>query len=200
MNIKRSAVIAASAATVFSLALAAPSFAHGPKSSASTSSTSKAAHVHATVAVSVSGIPTSVTDAKFASKGARFVAYELAADATAIPTTQPTTGGKPVKLEGTTITDGVLTGTLKLHAGAASTTTNYAIYNAAGAGSFVTVTTDAAGVATATAASPITAAYVEPTAPAMGEGKGMKGDHSQGHGKRQGDRKHAGERMKMNRG
>ena len=183
MNMKRTAIIAASAATVFSLAVATPSFAHGVKTGIKASAT-KAAHLHATVAVTVTGIPTTVTDANAASRGAKFVAYALAADATAIPATQPTTGGKPVKVEGTTLASGSLTGTLKIDAGLAGSTTKYAIYNAAGVGTLVTVTVDAAGVATATAATALTAAYVAPTAPAMGEGKGMKGERGKHGGRR----------------
>jgi hypothetical protein len=133
-----------------------------------------------------------VTDVRDAARGAKFVAYKLDAAAIELPATQPTTGGKPLKVMGTAIIDGVMTGTLKLDAGAASTTTKYAIYNAAGAATLVTVTVDAAGVATATAATSITAAYVAPTAPAMGEGKGVKverGEHmgvhkGKGHGRR----------------
>lgn len=162
MNMKRTAIIAASAATVFSLAVATPSFAHGVKTGIKASAT-KDAHLHATVAVTVSGIPTTVTDAQLAARGAKFVAYALSADATAVPAAQPTTGAKSVKVTGTSITDGVLTGTLRIDAGLAGTTTKYAVYNAAGAATFVVVTVDAAGVATAVASTPITAAYVAPT-------------------------------------
>lgn len=145
---------------------------------------SKSEHVHAIVAVTVTGIPTTVTDAKYASRGAKFVAYKLAADATAIPTTQPTTGGKPAKVEGSTIAAGVLTGTLKIDGGIAGSTTKYAIYNATGVGTLVTVTVDATGVATATSATPLTAVYVAPTAPAYGEGKSVKGERGKHGGRR----------------
>ena len=181
-NFKRGAIVAASAAAVLSLAVATPSFAkgHGPRGGFSTTAESnreaKVAHAHATVAATITAVPTTVTDAKLAARGAKFVAYKLAAYATAIPATQPTTGGKPVKVTGTSITAGVLNGTLSIDAGAASTTTKYAIYNAAGAGVFVTVATDAAGVATATASAALTAVYVAPTMPAHGTGKSVKGD------------------------
>jgi hypothetical protein len=65
-----------------------------------------------------------------------------------------------------------------------------AVYNAAGVGAFVTVTTDSAGIATATTSAALTAAYAEQTRPAFGEGKGVKGDL---------DHKH-GDRMRMGRG
>ena len=180
---KRGAIIAASAATVLSLAVAAPSFAHENKArSSSSSSESKSVHIHATVAATITGVPTTVTTAYSAAKGAKFVAYPLAADATALPASQPTTGGKPLKVSGTTLTAGVLTGTVSFKLHAFSTTAKYAVYNAAGVGSFVVVTSDAAGVATATATPALTAAYVAPTAPALGEGKSVKGDRGEHNG------------------
>ncbi|WP_296631123.1 hypothetical protein [Rhodoluna sp.] len=180
---KRGAIIAASAATVLSLAVAAPSFAHENKARISSSSSeSKSVHIHATVAATITGVPTTVTTAYSAAKGAKFVAYPLAADATALPATQPTTGGKPLKETGTTLTAGVLTGTVSFKLHAVGTTAKYAVYNAAGVGSFVVVTSDAAGVATATATPALTAVYVAPTAPAFGEGKSVKGDRGEHKG------------------
>lgn len=187
-TLKRKAAIAAGAATVFALVAATPSFAHMQNGTTGTSTTTKVAHAHATIAATITAVPTTVTAVNDAARGAKFVAYKLDAAATELPATQPTTGGKPVKVMGTAITNGVLTGTLKLDAGAASTTTKYAIYNAAGAATLVTVTVDAAGVATATAATAITAAYVAPTAPALGEGKSVKGDRGEHKGKRHGRR------------
>ncbi|MEY4436742.1 MAG: hypothetical protein RL100_206 [Actinomycetota bacterium] len=183
-TLKRKAVIAAGTATVLALAAATPSFAHMRDGMNDSSATTKFAHVHATIAGTVTAVPTTVTDVRDAARGAKFVAYKLDAAATELPATQPTTGGKPLKVMGTAITDGVLTGTLKLDAGANGTITKYAIYNAAGAGTLVTVTVDAAGVATATATNAITATYVAPTAPALGEGKSVKGEHRGRGGKK----------------
>ncbi len=188
-NLKRGVIAAAGAATLLSLVVATPSFAHGvkgPKAGVSTSADAsdkiaKAAHAHASLAVTITGVSTDITDAHIAGHGAKFVAYALAADATAIPATQPTTGGKPVRVEGTSLAAGVLTGTLRIDAGAASTVTKYAIYNAAGVGSFVTVTVDAAGVATATSSAAITAAWSAPVAGELGP-KGPKLDGDK-HGK-----------------
>lgn len=191
-NLKRGVIAAAGAATLLSLVVATPSFAHdagkarGPKAGVSASFDStdraeKAAHAHASLAVTITGVSTDITDAHIAGHGAKFVAYALAADATAIPATQPTTGGKPVRVEGTSLAAGVLTGTLRIDAGAASTVTKYAIYNAAGVGSFVTVTVDAAGVATATSSSAITAVWAAPVAGDLGP-KGPKLDGDK-HGK-----------------
>lgn len=193
MNIKRSTVIAASAATIFAMAIATPSFA-ATSTSTSTSSEVKAAHLHASVAVTINGVPSTVTNVGQIVRGAKFVSYKLAADATAIPATQPTTGGKPAKVEANVNSSNVVFYALKLDAPATAGTVKLAVYNAAGVGTLVSVTTDSTGVATATADSAISANYVAPTAPALGEGKGMKGERGEGHGKRGGDR------MKMGRG
>jgi hypothetical protein len=193
MNMKRTVLIAASAATVFSMALAAPSFAAATPSS-STSTQAKPAHLHTSVAVSITDVPSTVTNVGQIVRGAKLVAYKLAADATAIPATQPTTGGKPVKVEANVNSSNVVSYSIKLDAPATEGTVRLAVYNSAGVGTLITINTDVAGAATATAASAITAAYVAPTAPAMGEGKGKKGDRGMGHDKQK------GERMKMGRG
>ena len=195
MNMKRSAIFAASAATIFSLALAAPSFAATPDStSSSTSNELKAPRLHASVAVSITDIPSTVTKVGQILRGAKFVAYKLADDATAIPATQPTTGGKPVKVEANVNSANLVSYALEFPAPSTAGAVKLAVYNAAGVGTLVTVTTDSAGLATATSESALTAAYVAPTAPAMGEGKGMKGERGMDHGKDH------GKRMKMGRG
>ncbi|MEO0060525.1 MAG: hypothetical protein RL343_143 [Actinomycetota bacterium] len=199
-NFKRGAVFAASAAAILSMTVATPSFAkgHGPRGpqvSASSASTAqverpeRVAHIHASLPVTVTAIPTTVTKVGQIVRGAKFVAYKLADDATAIPATQPTTGGKPSKVDAIVGTDNVVRYALEIDAPATSSTARYAIYNAAGVGAFVTVTTDSAGVATATTSAALTTAYAEPTKPAFGEGKGVKGDR--------GDRREHG---KMGRG
>ena len=193
MNMKRSTVMAASAATIFAMAIATPSFA-ATATSTSTSTEVKAAHLHASVAVTINGVPSTVTNIGQIVRGVKFVAYKLAADATAIPATQPSTGGKPAKVEANVNSSNVVSYSLKLDAPATAGTVKLAVYNAAGVGTLVTVTTDSAGVATATTDSAISATYVAPTAPALGEGKGVKGDRGMGHGK------HKGDRMKMGRG
>jgi hypothetical protein len=183
-TLKRKAAIAAGAATVLALAAASPSFAHMRDGMTHSSASTKFAQLHATVAATITAVPATLTDVRDAARGAKFVAYKLDAAATELPAAQPTTGGKPLKVMGTAIIDGVLTGTLKLDAGAASTTTKYAIYNSVGDGTLVTVTVDDAGVATTTAATAITAVYVAPTAPALGEGKSVKGEHRGRGGKK----------------
>jgi hypothetical protein len=189
-NFKRNAFAAAGVATVLSLALATPSFAHqsakGSVAKAAKSSTSapRVAAAMATVSATITGVPTTVTDAHAAEHGARFVVYKLAADATAAPATQPTTGGHPVGIRGGTLANGALTGTIGLKGGAAGTTTKLAIYPTSGGSPiFATVTVDAAGVATAVTSGALTATFdATLKAPAMGEGKSPKGDRSGRHG------------------
>ena len=200
-NFKRGAVIAAASAAVLSMTVATPSFAkgHGSRnfqiSSSSVATTGQVervapvAHTHASVAVTITAIPSTVTKVSQIVRGAQFVAYKLADDATAIPATQPTTGGKPVKVEAVVNTDSVVRYALELDAPATAGTVKLAVYNAAGVGAFVTVTTDSAGVATATTSAALTTAYAEPTKPAFGEGKSVKGERG----------KHEG-RQKMGRG
>ena len=196
-NLKRGALLAASAATVLSLTIATPSFAHdgkakGPRAGSSSSANEnrevKAPHTHASVAVSITAIPSTVTNVGQIVRGAQFVAYPLAADATAVPATKPTTGGKPVKVEAKVSANNTISYELRIDAPATAGVKKFAVYNSAGVGALVTVTTDSAGAATATSSAALTTAYAEPTKPAMGEGKGKKGDH-----------KHDG-RMKMGRG
>lgn len=196
-NLKRGALLAASAATVLSLTIATPSFAHdgkakGPRAGSSSSANenreAKAPHAHASVAVSITAIPSTVTNVGQIVRGAKFVAYPLAADATAVPATKPTTGGKPVKVEAKVSSTNTISYELRIDAPATAGVKKFAVYNSANVAALVTVTTDSAGVATATSSAALTTAYAEPTKPAVGEGKGMKGD-----------RKHDG-RMKMGRG
>jgi hypothetical protein len=193
-NFKRGAVFAASAAAVLSLTVATPSFAHdmkgprGPQSSSSNSQPERVApvaHIHAELPVTVTAIPSTVSKVGQIVRGAQFVAYKLADDATAIPATKPTTGGKPSKVVANVGTDGKISYALEIDAPKTASTVKLAVYNAAGVGAFVTVTTDAAGAATATTSAALTAAYAEPTKPAPGEGKGK-------HGMKNDDRKKMG--------
>ena len=202
-NFKRNVVAAAGVATVLSLALATPSFAHPSvkgsvaKASKAAASAPRVAAAMATVSATITGVPTTVTDAHAAEHGARFVVYPLAADATSAPATQPTTGGHPIGIRGGTLTNGVLTGNLGLKGGAAGTTTKLAIYPTSGGSAiFATVTVDAAGVATAVTSGALTATFdATLKEPALGEGKSPKGDRSSRHG--QGPK---GDRGSENRG
>ena len=193
-NLKRNLVAAAGAATVLSLAFASPSLAHSKSATGTTSSSTTAAHankmgVFGKLAATVTGVPTTVTDARSASRGAYFTVYTLDAAATAVPATQPTTGGVRLEVRGGTLATATLTGDIPLKAGAASTTTNYAVYpSTGGTAVFATVTVDAAGVATVTSSAALTATYdatIAAAAPVAGPGAGQ-GKMGDGRGKGKG--------------
>ena len=194
-NLKRNAIIAASAAAALSLVAVTPSFAHGMRgpqgprgfNHSATAEVNRSAtadvkrddvaRIKTSVAVTITGIPSTVTKISQITRGAKFVAYKLAADATAIPATQPTTGGKPVKVVANVAADNTVSYALELGASAtASTTEKFAVYNAAGVGALVTVVTDAAGTtATATASAALTTVYAEPERRAWGVKKTARG-------------------------
>jgi hypothetical protein len=177
-NFKKVAIAAAGAATVLSLAVATPSFASQASNSTSSVETKKPASAKvfaapAVLAITVTGVPSTVTDAQTAARGASFTVYPLAADATAVPSTQPTTGGQVVKAVPGTLTGTTLAGALVVKGGAAGTTTKLAVYPAAGGSAvLVTVVVNANGIATATSSAALTATYVAPVAvekPVKGE-------------------------------
>jgi hypothetical protein len=194
-KLKRGAIAAASAAAVLSLAVATPSFAHGNKGprgpevsdsavAGQNERPAKEAHTHASVAVTITAIPSTVTNVGQIVRGAKFVAYKLAADATELPATQPTTGGKPAKVVAKVGTDNVVSYSVEIDAPLTAGTVKYAVYNAAGVGALVTVVTDSAGAATATSSTALTTAYAAPTKPALGEGKSVKGERGMKKGHR----------------
>jgi hypothetical protein len=190
--------IAAGAVLLAGTAFAAPSFAH-QKGAASSSSTSKDASdvrgkfkqgakaqgAKATLAATITGVPTTVTDLEVAEHSALFMGYEYSATE---PTTQPTTGGRPVHFNATALANGTVTGTLEFKAPKTAGTYKLAVYTSStdATADLVTIVVDSAGVATATASAALTATYdanvTRPTPPA-GEkpGKGDKGKG--GHGK-----------------
>jgi hypothetical protein len=177
-NFKRGAVMAASAAAILSMTIATPSFAkghgnqnHGQRgaqfsNSANTNQVERPVRpiksTPAFVAATVTSVPSSVTVVRDASIGGTFIAYPLAADATALPSTQPTTGGEQIKVSGVSLTNGVLTGNIRLIGGAPSSTSKFAVYNTNGVGALVTVTVDASGISTATASAALSTSYVAP--------------------------------------
>jgi hypothetical protein len=183
LKTKRSAIAVIGATSILAFAVATPSFAHDRVVGTETSSTTEVEAVKASVTATITAVPTTVTSAKAAAHGTQFIVYKLANDATAVPATQPTVGGKRIHVKSGTLADGTLTGVLELKGGLAGTTTNYAIYTADGATAiFATVTVDATGtVATATTSADVTAAYTAPTAKAV---KAQKGKHGKKHGHR----------------
>ena len=196
-NFKKVAIAAAGAATVFSLAIATPSFA-AQVGKNGVAVAPKLAVASAVLPISITDIPSTVTDAHAASHGATFTVYTLAADATAVPATQPTTGGKTVKALPGTLTGTTLAGALAVKGGAAGTTTKLAVYPSTGGSAvLVTVVVSANGIATATPSAALTATYVAPVAvekPAKGEKpadvsgsvRAPKGDQADDQGKGKG--------------
>jgi hypothetical protein len=191
--------VAAGAILLAGTAFAAPSFAHQKGTSSSTSASKDASDVRgkfkqgakaqgakSTIAATITGVPTTVTDLEVAEHSALFMGYEFT---TTAPTAQPTTGGRPVHFEATALTPGTVTGTLEFKSPKTAGTYKLAVYTSStdATADVVTIVVDAAGVATATSSAALTATYdanvTRPTPPA-GEkpGKGGKGKGGHGHG------------------
>jgi hypothetical protein len=209
--------IAAGAVLLAGTAFAAPSFAHSKNSSVKTAASSStsapnwtaksgdaqdgfkrglpADRVESTVAATITGVPSTVTDLEVAEHSALFMAYEYTGTA---PTTQPTTAGHPARFEATALANGTVTGTLGFLSPKTAGTYKVAVYTSStdATADLVTIVVDSAGVATATSATPLTAAYdANAKAPAFGKGpKGPKGEmgkdgrgHGRGHGPKGGE-------------
>ena len=204
--------VAAGAVVLAGAAFAAPSFAaakHTSVKAASSSSTGTtgtaptwggksgdavdgkfkgglpADRVEATVPATITGVPSTVTDAEVAEHSANFIAYDYTGTA---PTTQPTTGGHPARFEATTLANGTVTGTLGFLTPKTAGTYNVAVYTSATdtTPDLVTITVDSAGKATATSATAISAAY-DATAAAKGPGFGGPGAGGPGFGSGKGN-------------
>ena len=200
--------VAAGAVVLAGAAFAAPSFAsakHTSVKAASSSSTGTtgtaptwggeskrglpADRVESTVAATITGVPSTVTDLEVAEHSALFFAYEYTGTA---PTTQPTTGGHPARFEATALANGTVTGTLGFLSPKTAGTYNVAVYTSStdATPDLVTIVVDSAGKATATSATALTAAYDATAAakgPGFGPGKGPRGPRG-GHGDRDGDK------------
>jgi hypothetical protein len=127
-----------------------------------------------------------VTDLEAAEHSALFMGYEYS---TTAPTSQPTTGGRPVHFEATALANGTVIGTLEFKAPKTAGTYKLAVYNSKTDATpvLVTIVVDAYGKATATASTTLTAAYdatvTHPAPPANGEKPGKGGKGKGGHGK-----------------
>ena len=208
-NQKRNLIAAAGAATVLSVIFAGPSIAasHSAKAASSSSSSSTGSQTWSKdqrgpklngtfgqLAATVTGVPSTVTDARAASRGAYFTVYTLAATATEAPATAPTPGGVRLEIRGGTLTGGTLAGNIPLLGGANGSTTKLAVYPSTGGSPiFATVTVDANGVATVTSSGTLTATYDAETAAKAPAGRGEgfggrdgKGGPRDGHGPRDG--------------
>ncbi|MDP4756622.1 MAG: hypothetical protein NWR78_05700 [Aquiluna sp.] len=209
MNRKVIAATAVSAVLVGGLAFAAPGLAHGigdrDRDSRSESQHSEGAeHSRVTLESSITQIPSEVTELRDAVRGAHFKAYML--DSAVLPVSEPAEGGRfvgirPERAEDGTmvlpeISDGSLTANLGLKAGATEGISYYALYPSDGSEpTLVTITVDAAGIATASASKALTVSYdaeVAAAAPEMGP-RGKRGGHGEGHGKGKGHREMRGE-------
>ncbi|MEY3846931.1 MAG: hypothetical protein RJA66_1198 [Actinomycetota bacterium] len=202
--------IAAGAVVLAGAAFAAPSFAHSKSASVKPAASatgapatgapgtaptfdgkhkggSKADRLESTIAATITGVPSTVTDLEVAEHSALFMAYEYTDVA---PTTQPTTGGHPARFEATALANGTVTGTLGFLSPKTAGTYKVAVYNSKTSSTpvLVTIVVDSAGVATATSSAPLTATYdatvTRPAPPANGEkpGKDGKGGHGEGRG------------------
>jgi hypothetical protein len=136
--------------------------------------------VESTVAATITGVPSTVTDVEAAEHSAFFVAYDYTGTA---PTTQPTTGGHPARFEATALANGTVTGTLGFLTPKTAGTYNVAVYTSStdATPDLVTIVVDSAGKATATSATSISATY-DATAAAKGPGFGGPGAGAPGFG------------------
>jgi hypothetical protein len=193
--------IAAGAVLLAGTAFAAPSFAHQKGTASSWSASKDASDVSgkfkqgpkaqgakATLAATITGVPTTVTDLEVAEHSALFMGYEFS---TTAPTTQPTTGGRPVHFDATALANGTVTGTLQFKAPKTAGTYKLAVYTSStdATADLVTIVVDSAGVATTTSSAALTATYdanvTRPTPPAgekPGKGEKGKGKGKGGHG------------------
>ncbi len=211
---KTNSKIAIAAATTLLAGAAIASLPAAAQDNAASSSTSSAVerpdhdHAHATVSATITGIPATVTSSHEASHGAYFTVYKLSASATAVPASEPTTGGKRIGVRpdrgaaDPVISGTSLTATLGFPADVVGIS-KYALYPSDGtAAILVTVNVSDAGVATVTSSRPLTVAYSATVAAEHpvrghdgagkrdggkgfgGEGRGGKGHGGKGHGPR----------------
>ena len=217
MKIKSKIAIAATASlAVGVLTFALPSLAHdsqGPNGSEPkierdmhgdrpNAGQMKKEHSSATLSATITGIPADVTELREVVKGANYELFRLEPGATAAPTTKPTTGGhvigvKPVldaNLDVVVpgIAAGAVTGNLVFKASPTEGVKVFALYPSdESAPILVTVTTDASGVATASATGALSLSYDADDAASFEPrgkkpGRGMhKGAHN--HGQQQED-------------
>jgi len=200
--------IAAGAVVLAGAAFATPSFAHSKSASVKPAASATGApatgapgtaptfdgkhkggpnadRLESTIAATITGVPSTVTDPEVAEHSALFMAYEYTDVA---PTTQPTTGGHPARFEATALANGTVTGTLGFLSPKTAGTYKVAVYNSKTSNTpvLVTIVVDSAGVATATASAALTATYdatvTRPAPPANGEKPGKPGKDGKGKG------------------
>ena len=215
MKTKSKIAIAASASlAIGALTFALPSLAHdsqGPNSSERkiesgmhgdrpNASEMRKEHNSATLSATITGIPAEITELREVVKGANYEIFRLEAGVTAAPTTKPTTGGHVIGVRPVLDTNldlimpdiaaGTVTGNLVFKASPIEGVEVFALYPSdESAPILVTVTTNAAGDATASATEALSlnydaddAASFEPRGNKLGKGehKGMR-NHGQQH-------------------
>jgi hypothetical protein len=197
MKTKSKIAIAAAATLLAGVAVASlPAAAHDRTGSSGSGSTSHSQQdrAHATASATITGIPATLTSSHEASRGAYFTVYQLSASATAVPASEPTTGGKRIGVKADrgaaepVISGTTLTATLGFPADVAGTS-KYALYPSDGtAAILVTVNVSDAGVATVTSSGGLTVAYSatvaaeQPQGPREEAGNGKR-DGNKGKGK-----------------
>jgi hypothetical protein len=185
MKTKSKIAIAASASlAVGALTFALPSLAHeaqGPNNSEPqiesgmhgdrpNASEMRKEHNFATLSATITGIPAEVTELREVVKGANYEIFRLEAGVTTAPTTKPTTGGHVIGVRPVLdanldvimpeITVGTVTGDLAFKASPIEGVEVFALYPSdESAPILVTVTTDAAGVTSASASEALSLSY-----------------------------------------
>jgi hypothetical protein len=209
MKIKSKIAIAATTGlTVAALTFALPSLAHDPQGPNGSepkiqggmhgdrpnAGQVRKEHSSAALSATITGIPADFTELREAVKGANYEIFRLEAGVTEVPTTKPTTGGRVIGVRPVLdanldpiipgIAAGTVTGNLVFKAGPIEGVEVFALYPSdESAPILVTVTTDASGVATATATKALSlnydaddAASFEPRGKMLGKKLG-KGEH-----------------------
>ena len=215
MKLKSKIAIAATTGlAVGALTFALPSLAHDPQGPNNSkpkieggmhgdrpnASQVRKEHSSATLSATITGIPADVTELREAVKGANYEIFRLEAGVSEVPTTKPTTGSHVIGVRPVLdanldliipgITAGTVTGNLVFKASPIEGVEVFALYPSdESAPILVTVTTDASGVATASASQALSlnydaddAASIEPRGKKLGkaEHKGMR-NHGQQH-------------------
>jgi hypothetical protein len=217
MKMKMKSKIAIAATTglaVGALTFALPSLAHDPQSPNNakpkieggmygdrpSAGQVRKEHSSATLSATITGIPADVRELREAVKGANYEIFRLEAGVSEVPTTKPTTGSHVIGVRPVLdanldliipgITAGTVTGNLVFKASPIEGVEVFALYPSDdSAPILVTVTTDASGVATASASQALSlnydaddAASFEPRGKKLGkaEHKGMR-NHGQQH-------------------
>jgi hypothetical protein len=180
-----------------------PGIEHGMRGERPNASEMREEHSFATLSATITGIPAAVTELREAVKGANYEVFRLEGQATEVPATKPTSGGHVIGVRPAVIVNGDLvrpeikagevTGNLVFRATDAEGVQVFAIYPSDDSSPIlVTVTTDAAGVAAASAAETLSLSYDADAAASFAPRGDKPGKSGGPHGKlgMNGDRDH----------